>query len=248
VAGGARAADDEAATPYGSVVHGYRLAWHDEFSGSALDLGKWDYRTDSKMWSTQLPANDEVADGVFRILLNKQAAGGKPYTGGGVISKQQFGYGYYECRLRVPPGAGWHTAFWTMKSNGSGGTEPPDTQELDICEQDSVTPMRYNAGVHAWDDKGKDYGRKDVATPNLHAGSHVWGCEFTPERVRFFFDGRLTHQTAATHFRHGPQNIWLTCIATFMGNTKKVDDSQLPAAAEFDYVRYFAPPARAAAE
>ncbi len=69
----------------------------------------------------------------------------------------------------------------------------------------------------------------------------MWGCEFTPDKVRFFFDGKLTHETEATKFNHGPENIWLTCIATPLGGTKHIDDKQLPATAEFDYVRYFAP-------
>lgn len=32
---------------------GYKLVWSDEFNGDALDTNQWDYRTDSKMWSTQ---------------------------------------------------------------------------------------------------------------------------------------------------------------------------------------------------
>jgi hypothetical protein len=47
----------------GAVAHAappdssYQLQWADEFNGSRLDPAAWDYRTDSKHWSTQLPAN-----------------------------------------------------------------------------------------------------------------------------------------------------------------------------------------------
>jgi beta-glucanase (GH16 family) len=225
--------------PYGNVVQGYQFAWGDEFNGNALDMTKWDYRTDSKMWSTQLPANVSVSDGTLNLALKKESAGGKSYTGGGIISKQTFTYGYYEARFKVPPGSGWHTSFWTMKSSASNTTKPVKTQEIDICEQDSVKLTNYSAGVIAWGNNGKGIGRKYVHTPDLNADFHVWGCEFTPETVKFFFDGQLTHQAGATAFKQGPQNIWLTCIACPYGHTWGVDGKRLPAVAQFDYVRYF---------
>ncbi len=228
------------ATPFGNVVQGYHLAWSDDFTGTTLDTSQWDYRMDSKLWSTQLPANVSVADGKLVITVKREKAAQKDYSGGGIISKRQFEYGYYESRFKVPPGSGWHTSFWTMLYNGAD-TGPKGTQEIDICEQDSVNLEKYSAGVIAWDQHGKNYGRQHVSTPDLATDFHVWGCEFTPTVVKFFFDGKLTHQTDATKFKQGPQNIWLTCIAAPYTGTKFVDSSKLPATAEFDYVRYFAP-------
>ena len=54
--------------------------WADEFNGGALDQSTWDYRTDSKHWSTQLPANVSVHDGCLWLTLKKEKAGGKSYT------------------------------------------------------------------------------------------------------------------------------------------------------------------------
>jgi len=225
-------------TPYGNVVQNYTLSWSDEFNGTALDASKWDYRTDSKMWSTQLPANVSVANGNLILTLKKEKANHMDHTGGGIISKRSFTYGYYEARFKVPPGSGWHTSFWTA-NHGHGNVK---TQEIDICEQDSVVTTKYSAGVIAWDQNAKNYGRQYVQTPDLAAGFHVWGCEYTPTTVKFFFDGKLTHQTSA-HFRQGPQNIWLTSISSPLGGTHYVADNRLPATAEFDYVRFFESPA-----
>jgi len=227
-----------AVAPFGNVVQGYTLAFSDEFDGTTLDTTKWDYRTDSKMWSAQVPANVSVADGKLVIALKKEKVKKENYTGGGIISKQAFEYGYYEARFKVPPGSGWHTSFWTMAYNDAN-TKPKGTQEIDICEQDSVKTTKYSAGVIAWGNRGKGFGRQYVQTPDLAADFHVWGCEFTPTAVKFFFDGKLTHQTDATKFNQGPQNIWLTCIACGLGGTKYVDNNQLPATAQFDYVRFF---------
>ncbi len=229
---------DAAVVPYGNVVQDYKLSWSDEFNGTALDSDKWSYRTDSKMWSTQLPANVSVSDGKLAIAVQKEKAGNKEYTGGGIISKRAFEYGYYEARFKVPPGAGWHTSFWAMDYNEKN-TSPMGTQEIDICEQDSIKATKYSAGVIAWGDRGKDLGRQYIKTPDLAADFHVWGCEFTPTVVKFFFDGKLTHQVDATKFKQGPQRIWLTSIASGNGGAKTVDESKLPATAEFDYVRFF---------
>ena len=224
---------------------GYQLGFSDEFNGTGLDQDKWIYRTDSKMLSTQLPANVSVSGGALHIVLKKEDANGRHYTGGGIISRAFYLYGYYEARLKVPSGAGWHTSFWLQRHDGSGGTGTKGAaQEIDICEQTSPKPT-YSAGVIDWGlpafPKGLNFGRKYIPAPGLPEDFHVWSCEFTHAKVKFFFDGKLTHEVDATKFKHRDENIWLTAIATV-----PVDDSKLPATADFDYVRYYAPPPPAA--
>ncbi len=220
---------------------GYKLAWADEFDGSKLDPNKWAYRTDSKHWSTQKPENVSVADGKLILAVKKEAASGKNYTGAGVISRQAFKYGYYEARFKVPPGAGWHTSFWMMKHDGSGSTMWQATaQELDVCENDSAKPTSYGANTHLWNPPPhRAFGHKTVSTPNLAADFHVFGCEFTPQVVKYFFESKLVQTVDATQFPHSDQNIWLTTIASHLGGIKAVEDSKLPAAAVFDYVRFY---------
>lgn len=227
--------------PTSAPLPGYKFVWADEFSGNTLDTNQWSYRTDSKMWSTQKPENVSVRAGKLVFAVKKENAGDKHYTGAGVISKLSFKYGYYESRFKVPPGAGWHTSFWLQKYDGSGGTDPQaSAQELDICENDSVSPTHYGVNVHKWNPKPHvSMGFKKVLTPDLSADFHVFGCEFTPETVKYFFDGNLVQTVDATKFPHSEQNIWLTVIATHLGKTTAVDDTKLPATAEFDYVRFY---------
>lgn len=106
------------------------------------------------------------ADGKLVIALKKEKADNKNYTGGGIVSKREFEYGYYEARFKVPPGSGWHTSFWTMAYNGVD-TKPNGTQEIDICEQDSVKTTKYSAGVIAWDQHGKITGGSTCRLPIL---------------------------------------------------------------------------------
>jgi len=228
-------------SPFTLPPPGYKLVWSDEFNGDSLDTSKWDFRTDSRMWSTQKPENVSVRNGHLILAVNKEDAGGKHYTGGGVISKPAFKYGYYESRFKVPPGAGWHTSFWMMKHNGQGGTGPTaSAQELDVCENDSVHQNSYGVNVHKWNPKPHvAMGGKTVKTPSLWGDFHVYGCEFTPEQVRYYFDGELVQTVDVSKFAHSEQNIWLTTIASNLGGTKAVDDAKLPAAAEYDYVRFY---------
>ncbi len=221
---------------------GYVLVWKDEFNSPHLDPDVWAYRTDSKLWSTQEPENVSIENGHLQIAVRREDAAGKHYTGGGIISRRTFRYGYYEARLKCPAGRGWHTSFWTMLQDGTGGTAPDHAaQEIDICEQDSVDHFGYSAGVIDWSAKSnnRDRGREYHSAPDLSADFHTFGCEFTPTVVRFFFDGKLLNSVDATKFPHNDQNIWLTCIAAPNGGTKDVDDTALPANAQFDWVRFF---------
>ena len=230
---------------------GYQLVWSDEFDGTGLDAKKWDYRTDSKMWSTQKTENVSVANGTLRLALKREDAGDKHYTGGGVISRAAFKYGYYEARMKIPPGMGWHTSFWMMLHAGHGGTGPNSAcQELDVIENESVHKKSYGVNIHKWKGEHIAFGGKTVQTPDLTADFHLFGCEFTSSTVKYFFDNELVQTVDVTSarkkdgtsfaFEHGDQNIWLTSIASSLGGTKAVDDSALPAVAEFDYIRYYA--------
>jgi alpha-L-fucosidase 2 len=229
----------------GTPVSGYRLAWSDEFDAPTFDTNKWDYRTDSKHWSTQLPANLTVSNGILNLNLKKQTANGMDYTGAGAISKPAFRFGYYEARMRTPPGRGWHTSFWMMKHDGSGGTGAGATAlELDCIENDSINPWKYGVNTHRWNPTPHvTYGGKTINAPtngpSLTADFHIYGCEYTPTAIKYFSDGALVQTVDATTLPQGDLNIWLTSIASYLGSTTNVDDTQLPNAAQFDYVRFF---------
>ena len=96
---------------------GYQLVFSDEFDGGSLNTNRWGFRLESKMLSTQQRENVSVKDGNLVIALRKESVRGKNYTGGGVISRPTFVYGYYEARFKTPPAEGWHTSFWAMKKN-----------------------------------------------------------------------------------------------------------------------------------
>lgn len=227
----------------GAPPAGYTLAWSDEFDGTALDTARWNYRTDTRFWSTQVPANVRVDGGFLALDLKKETVGSSAYTGAGVISKDVVRYGYYETSMKTPPGAGWHTSFWMMRY-GAGAAAT--ILELDALENDSIKRTSYSVNVHRWQPSHATYGTKTIAAPDLSAGFHTIGCEFMPSTVRYYLNGAVVQTVDATLFPHGDLNVWLTSIAAPLGGTTAVDDTRLPAVALYDYVRYYSPDASTA--
>jgi hypothetical protein len=226
--------------PKSSVPAGYALAWQDEFDGATLDTAAWAYRTDSKEWSMQLPQNVSVGDGNLTLHLTRMAPGAAmKYAGAGVISRQAFSYGYFESRMRIMAGKGWHSSFWLMRHDGSGGTSPVAAKlELDIVENDAVDLRSYGITTHRWKDRHEAFGHRQVEALPL-TDYHVYGCEYTPEMVHYFFDGELMQSVDIRALPQGELNIWLTSIASHLGPTDAVDTGRLPCHVDYDYVRYY---------
>lgn len=234
---------------------GYELVFADEFNGEKIDMQKWGFRLDSKMLSTQQPENISLKGGNLEIALRKESARGKDYTGGGVISRETFAYGYYEARLKTPPAEGWHTAFWSMKhSFPDKAPGPRALLELDFCEQDGGDPHFFSFGIinqfpNAKKKESWNAGRWVIEdAPDTSADFHVWACEFTPEIIRFYFDGRLTKELSASGFPHDDMSVWLSVIASTLKGDRWVDESKLPNTVMVDYVRVYQNPKYWAAE
>lgn len=230
-------------TPAGA---GYTLVFADEFNGRALNTALWNYRVDRKLRSAQRPQNVSEGNGVLRIALRKQEDGKFSYTGGGIVSRRTFRYGYSEVRVRTTSCAGWHSAFWAQAADPANTYNAFRRTEIDALEVDGREPRDISQGVVAWQPanvsdaneyKGVDIGRKasgmafDTAT-----GWHTYGFAWDEQKVRFFVDGQQTDVAVypARENVHDAINLWLTVIAT-----RNVDDSCLPASVQFDYVRYY---------
>ncbi len=217
----------------------WRLAFADEFDGATVDAARWNFRTGPRHWSDQRPDNVSVRGGMLRIALRREQSGGLEYTAGGVISKQAFRYGYYEARVKMPKGRGWHTSFWMMQ-NGSKTGKDDRFQEIDVCEQDSVDHGSYSVNWHSYKPH-VSFGHKRVNAPGLSADFHVYGADFPQREVRFYLDGQLVQTIDNASVPHNDQHIWLTSIASFLQKTGSVEDAALPEEALFDWVRYYRP-------
>jgi beta-glucanase (GH16 family) len=218
----------------------YRLFFNDEFSKRKVNIKKWVFRTDSKHWSSQNPENVFIHNGLLHLKLKKDSLLGKAFQGAGLISKDTFGFGYYEAAMQTPKTSGWHSSFWLMVHDGSGGTNPEKTPiEIDIIENDSKVNLGYRTNIHRWKPDHQDFGGHYVPSEKLNQALQKVACLYLPDSVYFFYNDKLVDQRSISTLPKGKLNIWLTCIASHLGGTEAVDLSGLPSELVFDYVRYY---------
>jgi beta-glucanase (GH16 family) len=99
-------------------------------------------------------------------------------------------YGYFEMRARLPLGKGLWPAFWLLPADGAW---PP---EIDVMEMLGDKPETYYASVHARPNGQQLDEVTAVGAPDLTAGFHVFGVSWRPDRIRFYLDDVLVHDTA----------------------------------------------------
>ncbi len=222
----------------------YPLVFSDDFNGTSLDTTKWTPRADAGHNSVQKASNLSVSGGQLHIALKAETTvvGESTYSfsGGGVISKQRFGYGYYETRAKVNAGPGWHSAFWSMC------TDPATPQDYNTCKKteidgfeiDSKRPGTIRNNIFDW-----GAGGSEVTTDNYASGAdasdgwHTYGYDYDETGVRFYIDGVLTRTLGYTGNLHAEDlmNIWFSTIAF----NDYPDAAQLPASVDVDYVHFF---------
>jgi beta-glucanase (GH16 family) len=227
---------------------GYKLTWSDDFSGTQLDQSKWIYRTDVKASSSQRPQNVSLEGGNLVIHLRKESDRGKQYTGGGVITKQRFQYGYYEARAKMFGGAGWHQSVWSMAASDGSTTYPPIIRtEIDGMEFDSDIPWKGRMGLIVWQGPAHSVNHSCTAGvgkgplgADATTGFHTYGYDWSEKNLKFYFDGdlRCVLEYPPSEGEHDQLNFWLTGIGYEMHGVK-IDDSKLPGKMLVDFAAFY---------
>ena len=201
---------------------GYRLIWHDEFDGTALDTAKWMAYAGARRDAQNSPDAVAVADGALTITTYTQD--GVHFTGFIDTAKRFLTtYGWFEARIRFESSPGEWGAFWLQSPTmgdpvgdvGTAGAEIDvvehrlsDTADVDISNS-------YGINLH-WDGYGAAHkhaggrGAPAAGAPPLQAGWHTYAVLWTPERYTFFLDGVAQWSTQAGVSRR-PEFIKLTC-------------------------------------
>lgn len=194
----------------------WRLVWSDEFDGSTLDPGKWDYDigngfydykaqawvpgwgNEELQYYTREPANVFVRDSLLHIRAIKESLHGCGYTSARIKTRARDGsplftqrYGKFEIRARVPHGKGLWPAIWMLPQDDRYGGWAA-SGEIDIMEIVGTRPTEYLSSVHF----GSTFPRRELVT-HVHAlpgGStvgdfHVYGLEWEPHEIRWSVDG-----------------------------------------------------------
>lgn len=101
-------------------------------------------------------------------------------------------YGYFEVRMKFPPGPGTWPAFWLAPLQPTGNTD--SDVEIDVIEYYGQFTDGYRATVHVWyQDKAKTRGDGTVihvANGSLVDTFHTYGVDVSPTTLTFFLDRR----------------------------------------------------------
>lgn len=214
----------------------YELIFEDEFSGP-VNESMWNYREGRRTmgtWINALNQKTNVSTKAGNLVITartEEIKGKKEYTGGGLISKRNFGYGYYETRSKpFMAGKGVHSAFW--QAGGNGRIFEIDSYEIDsgsymacrnlyvhICPSSYANEMPWPHRAHLPFKLDKD-------------GWWINAFEYTPEGVVFYENGKVK-ATADFPDLAAQQVVWLTAL----NGTGKVDEEKQPGDTLFDYFR-----------
>jgi beta-glucanase (GH16 family) len=200
------AADPQPQGP-GGVWH---LTFADEFSGSTVDTGKWQFRSSAESdWSStpfgtgnpgnqQLefdqPRNCSVAGDLLSITArpdNITSQSGRHYRWSSCLltSGYAYRYGHIEIRAQLPAPRGFWPAFWTWQAPGRNAWD-----ETDVFEYYSDNHRRLYQTKHP-----QHQGCVQTPAFDPSAGMHTYGADSRPDGTTFYVDGVAVCAVRATH-------------------------------------------------
>jgi beta-glucanase (GH16 family) len=181
----------------------WKLVWHDEFDGGALDRSKWEYEQGG-LWNngelqfyTSRPENVRVEDGHLVLEARAEEYFGSEYTSGRLktLGKATFLHGRIEARMQVPEGQGLWPAFWLLGADFPT-TGWPGCAEIDVVEIIGREPARAHATVHGASFHGATgiHASYDHPGGTLSGAEHVYAVEWEPGEIRWYLDDVQYHR------------------------------------------------------
>lgn len=172
------------------VTANWQLIFDDEFNGTSLSSSNWNAPFNcaaNAPYSGNNPANVSVANGFLTLEVSTPGACGLPWSGAFVQSTLTRAYGYYETLARMSrnadPGVGMWPAFW-MNNNGN-------FPEIDFFENYSTQPTMMSSTYHGPSNSPDTNSGSSCPASNsdFYNTWHVFGANWTPTGVDFYFDG-----------------------------------------------------------
>ena len=138
----AAAAEDQLGPP----GPGWKLVFDEQFDGTAAELdARWASQNgpSGHILCSRWRENARLEDGVLKMAARKAQRAGQDWTAANLWTRQQFKYGYFECRYRYAPAPGTNNSFWLMpeRSRAKSGLF-----EIDINE--GHYPYEVNMNLH----------------------------------------------------------------------------------------------------
>lgn len=185
-------------------INAYQLTFEENFD--SLDVSTWG--ENGSRWIAHTPWNGDFGDarftdpapgfpfttdqGILKIEARKGADG--TWRSGLLSSVNPKGegfsqqFGYFEARMKLPPGKGVWPAFWLI-----GLDRTKYTAEIDVLEYYGRAPYEFSMGFHIWrqsqggeNTTGGNW--KNVPEGSLNSEYHTYGVDIQPDKTSFYLD------------------------------------------------------------
>jgi licheninase len=240
-------------------------AFADEFDGVTIDAARWRYDTsrnaegwynnEKQYYAKDRPENARIEGGSLIIEARRETLskarfpdwGGQHYSSAKLVTRQSYGFGFYEVRAKLPCGRGTWPAIWMLPKTGKW----PDKGEIDIMEMVGWDPNVVHATLHSGafnHAKGTQRGAQTrIAT--ACTDYHRYQLEWRPDAITIGVDGRAVMRVrndqpggkAAWPFGRPYELILNLAVGGDWGGKQGIDDAALPQRMAVDYVRYWRP-------
>lgn len=231
----------------------YELTFSEEFNAADFSLDeffqRWYPHTpwhgdfgDARFVDPKPDFPFKVANGEMRIEAAKDQSG--KWSSGIIASVKPDGqgfsqqYGYFETRVKLPPGPGVWPAFW-LDSMVSQPSKDPSV-EVDVFEYYGQFPAYFHSTVIIWPaGGGKNHAvttMSKVPVDSLSNDFHVFGVSVEPDWIIVFLDGEETWRTP-TPPEHKHKLMILLDLA--LGSGWPIDKTVNPSYMYIDYIRAY---------
>ena len=200
-------------TDFVSSRFGYTYVWGDEFDSYTLDTNKWCREAKMSGYTdldiTTSPEYANTDNGYLKLFAkryynskNKNIVAAVPYS---ICTKNtmSFRYGYFEMRARLPFMQGAWPSLWAVSNDALGSEECSKKHryliEVDMLEVFSSTDTLMS-NIHKWFTDGTErhtmWPQDDMRRGYTFAGGnlineyHTYGCEWTPNEISMYVDGK----------------------------------------------------------
>lgn len=205
-------------SPTDPAIAGMTLVWQDEFIGTQLDTGKWNYEQgyylndDPGTWGwgnaelqhyTNSPQNIFVQDGKLNIrALNDPKSFPQdpnrtaPYSSGKINTKDHFSlkYGRVDFRAKLPTGNGIWPALWMLPQDQTYGTWAA-SGEIDVMEARGRLPGMTSGAIHfggQWPANTHLSGEYHFPSGQTIANDyHVYSVVWEEDNIKWYVDGKF---------------------------------------------------------
>lgn len=217
------------------------LVWQDDFSyGTKKDLFKiWtpEHNPAPHTLSSRWMENIEIVDDNVRLNNKKETRGGQSWTSGSMHTKQNFLYGYFECRYKYAKSKGTNNSFWFI--NTSDTIKNGRKFEIDVNE--GRYPNKVKTNIHDWSNENSTQNSKTYSSEEIDLGEdfHTYGLEWNEKELVFYVDGKEIRREV-NDFCHTASPIYISCaIIPWDG---QINEGRLNGTfMEIDYIKVYKP-------